>query len=264
MQLERAAVILTLAAFLAAPAWAAPRQPQEAGFFASADYGHANASGGPDVSANTWGLGLGGQLPWAQTGIHIQLDGAYSSASADGVPTVKTWNAGVEPYYAISQARFGVAIHYVGQQGGLGYTNDTLYSYGAYGEWFATPGITLSAKSATITGGSERGALIGGKITGYLLRDLALSGIVEYEKEDRDNFETDLTVHAEYLLSESLPVSVFAGYTLASPSGVGSTDVNLFFVGLKIYADGRTSRTLVDRQRHGTLGWLSSFGTVNF
>jgi hypothetical protein len=71
-------------------------------------------------------------------------------------------------------------------------------------------------------------------------------------------------METEYLFSERLPVSIFAGYTLASPSGVGSTDVNLFFVGLKIYADERTSRTLVDRQRNGTLGWLSSFGTVNF
>jgi len=260
MQFKRVIIAAALAGALTGPALAA-REQQEAGFFASADYGHASASG---TTASTWGLGLGGQLPWAQTGIHIELDGAYSSASADVGPTIKTWNAGVEPYYAFSKGRAGLAIHYVGQQGGYGYVNDTLYSYGAYGEWFATNGLTLAVKSATITGGSERGALIGARATGYVFHDLALSGTIEYDKEDRDDSETDLTVEGEYLISESLPVSVFGGYTLASPSGVGSTDVNLFFVGLKIYADGRTSRTLVDRQRHGTLGWLSSFGTINF
>lgn len=259
MQFKRAAAALGLAGLLAAPAHGAWKQ--EAGFFASADYGHASASG---ASASTWGLGLGGQLPLRNTGIHFELDGAYSSVSPSLGPTVQTWNAGVEPYYAFQDGRVGLAVHYIGQQGGEGYAKDTLYSYGAYGEWFATDRITLSAKSSTITGGDARGAFLGAKLTGYLLTDLALSGIVEYEKESRDQSETDLTVEAEYLFSERLPVSMFAGYTLASPSGIGSTDVNLFFVGLKIYADGRTSHTLVDRQRNGTLGWLSSHGTTNF
>jgi hypothetical protein len=259
MQFQRVAAALALAGLLAVPAYA--NQPQQAGFFVSADYGHASATG---VSGNTWGLGMGGEVPLFHSGFHFQLDGAYSNVSGDNSPAIKTWNVDAAPYYAWSFGRAGISVHYIGQQGGEGYIDDTLYDFGAYGEWWAGSHFTLGVKSGTITNGTGSGSFVGGRLAAYLFPDLALSGIVEYEKTGSENSETDTTLEGEYLISESLPISVFGGYTLASPSGIGSTDVNLFFVGVKIYANGHNESTLVERQRSGTLGWLASFGTINF
>lgn len=260
MQFKRAVLALGLAGLVAGAAHAA--QKQEPGFIASADFGHTDTNGSNANSVSTRGFGLGGQMPWAQSGVHIEVDGAYDDVTQKLNPAIQIWNVGAEPYYSFHAGRAGLAVHYIGQQGGVG--SDTLYSYGAFGEWFATDRVTLGLKSATITGGGARAALVGGRLTGYFFPDLALSGTVEYEQESRDNSETDLTAEAEYLFSESLPISAFAGYTRANANGMVSSDVNLFFIGLKIYADGRTSKTLVDRQRNGTLGWLSSHGTTNF
>lgn len=195
MQSKRVAAALGLAALLAIPARA--NQPQQPGFFVSTDYGHASAKDGGD--ANTWGIGLGGEMPVFHSGFHFQLDGAYTNFSGTG-DTVKTWNADVAPYYAWSRGRAGISIHYIGQQGGFGVVDDTLYSYSAYGEWWAGSHFTLGIKSGTVTNGTGSGSLVGGRLAAYLFPDLALSGIVEYEKSGSDNSETDSTLEGEYLV----------------------------------------------------------------
>lgn len=71
---------------------------------------------------------------------------------------------------------------------------------------------------------------------------------------------TSETARVEWLFSQSTPVSIYGSYQhVNSGSGgfLGSSNDDIFFVGLKLYMNGSGGGTLVDRQRNGSLGYIA-------
>jgi len=69
---------------------------------------------------------------------------------------------------------------------------------------------------------------------------------------------TTETAKLEWMFSNSMPLSVYGGYEHAD-AGSGGLGLggNAFFVGLKFYFNNPTGGSLVDRQRSGSLGYIS-------
>ena len=94
----------------------------------------------------------------------------------------------------------------------------------------------------------------GGELTGYVMPDLAVKGSIDYLSVSGGHITT-YGIGAEYLTSETLPISIYGGYSRGDLSNnAGHTD--MWFAGLKFYTDGPMS--LVTHHRTGTTGTIGS------
>jgi len=108
--------------------------------------------------------------------------------------------------------------------------------------------------------GSSSGGYVGGELTGYAMPNLAIKGDIDYLDVGGGHI-TNYGVNAEYLFSETNPISVFGGYTRTDFSnGAGHGDT--WMIGLKFYTDGPAN--LVTHQRTGTLGSIGSVSGLQF
>jgi hypothetical protein len=138
-----------------------------------------------------------------------------------------------------------------------------------FGELFVSNAITIGVKGGGADGtanfsglgsGSASGGYVGGELTGYVMPDLAIKGSVNYVDVDGAKV-TVYGIGFEYLVSESVPFSIFGGYNcvdLSAASGHG----NNWLVGLKFYTD--QPAPLVTRHRTGTLGSIASPSGLQF
>jgi hypothetical protein len=205
-----------------------------------------NVSGSlTDTFAGNWGAEVAG-------GYH-NLD----SSSAD------IWNVGGSLFWASMQGRLAATVNYddISVTGG----DVHFTSYGVGGEWYAGPSFTVGVKGGGTTvdisgfSGNTSGGYAGGMLKGYLMPNLALSGSVDYVGISGGHLTSE-TARVEWLFSQSTPVSIYGGYQhVDSGSGgfLGSSNDDIFFVGLKLYMNGSGGGTLVDRQRNGSLGYIA-------
>ena len=94
---------------------------------------------------------------------------------------------------------------------GLNVTN-----YGAGGEYYFGPEFTVAVKGGGNNVevdhlGHDNGGYVGGQLQWYIMPNLSLSGAVDYADIKLFN-TTSETVKGEWLVSESMPVSVYGGY----------------------------------------------------
>ncbi|MBS0471781.1 MAG: hypothetical protein JSR60_11965 [Proteobacteria bacterium] len=232
-------IVLGTAAALLLSAGAA----SAAGINANLSGSYANLSnGGGDVwnidgAVNT---GFGG-------GWGAELTGGYhnvSSGSAD------LGNFGGAVFWGDDMVRLAASVNY------MDLSVFHLTSYGVAGEWYAMPNLTVSLRGGGASGqfGID-GGYVGGQAKWYVTPDIALDGGVDYINLSGFTHVTSETIRGEWLVSETTPVSLFAGYSHAD-TGAGG-DFDAFFVGIKLYTNDGGS-TLVDRQRGGNLGYLDS------
>lgn len=217
----------------------------------SADYSYVdvNHSFG---HLNVGGVGLSGVMPLGSSAFVLQGDAAYHNLSADGY-SINNWNAGGSVAWTSAMGRVGLAGSYTGYE--VSGSHADIGSYGVYGEWYPNDRFTVGVKGggATVSGafgGDSTFGYAGGELVGYVTPDLTLTGTVDWAGRDGTNITTG-GVQAEYLISHSLPLSVFGGYSYTDYSGFAAA--NTVNVGIKYYFGGGGS--LNEHQRHGVDNW---------
>jgi len=247
-------------------------------------------------------VGAGIAFPVAEIpNLAWQLDGNYSSQSGDetictdpfdidtcysGGGSRIVWNLGGSFFLAFTQSRWGININY-----------ETVTDFGAmtnggiFVEWYLA-NFTIAGKGGWLWGNGTpnggRGNYLGAQAGGYFVPNLWIGGSVAWSDlitgstqvgggiiippcfgptcGRRDATETNYTLDAEFLVSESFPLSIFGGYTFTDlklsenvsnpPLASGAdSNANTFFIGVRYYLGGMGS--LMDMHRNGNLrGWL--------
>ena len=222
------------------------------------DYAHISADG---LTANDWSANAAIGVSLSDLGLNFQGNAGYANVSADSV-SQNDLNGGLAAFWRNDEFRMGASGAYSAFNFGNSETKH-LINYGGFGEWF--PGIfTLGAKVGGFTGSDGAGGLyLGGETAAYPLPNLALSATVDYADFNASGgfHDVDVSPQVEWLFSEEIPVSVYAGYTYVAISNLPSG--NIFFVGLRLYTNGNGATTLMDRQRTGTVGWGASFSPLS-
>jgi len=190
-----------------------------------------------------------------------QIDGSYNSLSTSGFDS-DIWGIGGSLFWAPANGRAGANLHY--STTGEDSFDIDFTSYGVFGEYFVSDYFTVGGKggglSATLGGfgysESESGYYVGGALTGYVMPN---TGQIDHiDVSDIDTDSTSYGIGAEFLVSETLPISVFGGY-IHSDASVGgfSADSDTWRIGLRIYTNGN-GVTLVERHRNGAVGSIST------
>jgi hypothetical protein len=129
----------------------------------------------------------------------------------------------------------------------------TISSYGAGAKFNISPAFTLSVKGGGISGSGASGGYIGGDAAWYVMPDLAIDGSVDYLSIGPIDSTTE-SIKAEWLFSETTPISIYGGY---EHSDLFGADTNTWLIGVKLYAN-EGGGSLADRQQNGTVGYATS------
>jgi len=213
-----------------------------------------DSTGSPNL--DMWNID--GSLTWSSPTWGVEAAGGYHNISPG---SLDIWNIGGSVFWNWpSVGRLAGTVNYddLGS-GGLKFT-----SYGAGLDWWVNSNVTVDVKGGGTnidfgcSGCNVNGGYVGGMLKYYALGgNLALSGTVDYFSVTGGN-ETDETLRAEYLWSPTFPMSVYGGYQHQDGNlFFGGTSQDIFFVGLKFYFNGAGAASLEDRQRNGSLGYIS-------
>jgi hypothetical protein len=195
-----------------------------------------------------------------------EVTGGYHSLSQDGIAeNLDVWNVGGSLFWNNVQGRLAATVNYYDTS--IAHLDLNATSYGIGGEYYAAPNFTVAVKGGGETvdvsgfgsSGDDSGGYVGGMLQWYAMPNLSLSGSVDYA-DLAGSHVTSETIKAEWLFSETMPVSIYGGYEHADLGSGGfglSGDGDLFFVGVKLYMNGANGGTLVDRQRSGSLGYIA-------
>jgi hypothetical protein len=192
-------------------------------------YAHISADG---FTVNGWNANGAFAVSSSDDAFNFQGDAGYANISVDSV-SQNDLNGGLAAFWRNDKFRAGASGAYSAFNVGNTETKH-LINYGGFGEWF--PGIfTLGAKVGGFTGSDGAGGLyLGGETAAYPLPNLALSATVDYADFNASGgfHDVDVSPQVEWLFSEEIPVSVYAGYTYVAVSNLPSG--NIFFAGLRL------------------------------
>ena len=214
-------------------------------------------------SANDFGGEAGGILPFGG-GFSGQIAGSYHNISANhGGGSANVYDIGGGLAWSSDMGRIGANVAYTNLS--TSGVNGSITNYGVYGEYYANDQFTLGLRGggATLQGsgsfgglggsGSTTGGYVGGEVVGYVIPDLDVQAHVEY-LGIKQGSQTKVGANAEWLFSESLPLSGWVGYDYTTLSGGGgSVSSNTVSVGLRYYLGGGGS--LLQHHRSGVDGW---------
>lgn len=217
-----------------------------------ADYAQYLNSGTP----NGYGFDATAQVLFGDVGIADQLGieaiGGYhelESANTD------FWNLGGAIFAGSKDGRIAGSYlyHEVGSDvfGYFGVSSVHFNTFGAGGEWFVTPKITLAVRGGAVDATGAGGGYAGLQGTYYPLTDLALSAGVDYWSAGVN--VTSMRFQVEYLPDPTIPLAPYVSFEHENISGAGA---DIVFIGFKIYLNGDDSASLVDRQRSATNGYI--------
>ncbi|MGD0143821.1 MAG: hypothetical protein ABSC92_11735 [Rhizomicrobium sp.] len=219
------------------------------------DYSNISAGGGGS-NVNVWsGQGSGAfDLGWS--GLKIQGDGGYTNYSVSG-ESINDWNIDGALIWQGMQGRLGATVGY----NDLSVSGTSLHdtNYGGFGEWYAghmfTVGVKGGGENISAGGTSLDADYVGGEAVFYVTPDVALNGDIDYLSISKISANvTSYGAMAEWLVSESTPISVYGGYTYSQLSS-GGEHASTWTIGVKWYCNGNGASTLVDRQRSGNASW---------
>jgi hypothetical protein len=220
------------------------------------DYSHVWLNRGLG-DANIYGVNLGGITPLGGD-FRGQVAGGYHRLDASG-GGADEWNVAGTVAMSLPVGRIGANVGYV--DAGLSGISGHVTNYGVYGEYYASPAVTLGLRGGGLTasanafgfGGSRDGGYVGGEGIGYLTPNFAARATIGYVGV-AGGHQWTAGVHGEYLLSEKTPLSAWVGYDYANLGGNGfSVRGNTLSVGLKFYLGGGGS--LEQHQRTGEDDW---------
>lgn len=249
--LKRMSLLMSIGALILAAGSATAAPPMGFAGTISGDYAHLDVSGG---DANSWGVNGEGAFGLGPN-FGAQLNAGYHNLSGDGGGDADIFDIGGSAFWASQMARAGGTIAYKSIDIDVFDVNAT--AYGAFGEFYLSNFFTLGAHgggwSGEAGGFDDDGYYIGGRATGYIMPNLALAGTIDFLSSDGGGDATTWGIDAEWLFSQTTPLSIFGGYRNTSFDGGG--DLDAFFIGVKFYAGG-VPMDLVGHHRNGTLGWL--------
>lgn len=225
------------------------------------DYSNLTAGSGGG-SANIWsGQGSGAfDLGWS--GLKVQADGGYSSLEVSSGPTLNDWNIDGALIWQGMQGRLGATVGY----NSISFSGETIdqTNYGGFGEWYAghmfTVGIKGGGENLTASGTHLNADTFGAEGVFYVMPDLALNADFDYLSIDHENV-SEYGAKAEWLVSETTPISIYGGYTYTDLSS-GGGHLSTWMIGAKFYFNGNGASTLVDRQRSGNASWGTSTPSI--
>ena len=229
----------------------------------SGDYANTSYSGGGG-NADMWGFNAAGAFGLGMNDIGGQIDGSYHRISVSSVDA-NIWNVGGSIFWAPGTGRFGPSVSYSKLDLGSAFPGIDVHAttYGAFSEFFINNAFTAGLKGGGTTGtwnlsgfgsGSSSGAYVGGELIGYATPNFAIKGNVDYVDVGGSHV-TNYGASAEYLLSDTTPISIFGGYTRTSLSNAGGHG-DTWMIGLKAYVTRADS--LVAHHRTGTLGTIAT------
>jgi hypothetical protein len=243
-------------AFLAAPVLAAPSGSLQAGY----DYSTASTSGvhlnsnGADVSGN---VDLPIMANWT-----VQADAAYATQTAKISGTsidAHVTDGELSAFYSAHMGRIGALVgtgQYSESLGG-GSLNLNANYYGAFGDWYAGPHITLSARGGGVNANQGLGtsSFYGARLTGYVCPDGALYGTYDYVSFHGSDIKvTNAGIGGEWLVSHQVPFSVTAAWTNSQLDEFGAKlTSNVYSIGGKFYFGA--GKSLREHQREGAETW---------
>jgi hypothetical protein len=237
---------------LSAPASATDFHGILDGGYSNFDFNHGAGS------AHDWHVNGGAMFGLAPSWA-AQVDAGYNNEDSSGSSSTDAWNVNGAAFWRANAGRLGATVGYTSIDGGIG-SNVHATHYGVFGDWYATRAITFAVKGGAFNAShNEDGEYAGAALTGYIMPDLSLTGSYDYTHLKHFTTENDLSIQAEWLVSHSVPVSIYGGYTHSSFSGSGGLKANVWFAGLRFYCDP-VDGTLVERQRGGAEIYGTHFG----
>jgi hypothetical protein len=189
--------------------------------------------------------------------ISLQGDASYDGFSETGGTSFHTTQVSGSGFWQGAKGRLGLTAGY--NEFGISGGSFHFENYGAFGEFYASDRVTLGLKGGSLTGSGLNATYIGGEIVGYATPNLALSGTFDYAGVSGSHINT-YGAKAEYLVSETTPISVTGGYTYTDVGG--GFHLNTWMIGAKFYFGGKGS--LVDHQRSGAETWGTKQSALNF
>ena len=223
------------------------------------DYSHLNANHGGG-NANEYGGDASGMFGLGSA-FAVQADGGYHYVDVNHGGDTNDWNIDGTAFWRGEMGRIGAVVGYDSANASHG-SDDHATNYGAFGEWYATPWLTVGVKGGGFSGSRDvDGDYIGAAGTGYIIPDVSLTAGYDYTHVNHEGNENDWSAKGEWLISEQTPLAVYGAYTNSKLSGGGST-VNVFTVGLTYFFESTGPAPLVERQRTGAEEWGNTFSPV--
>ena len=225
----------------------------------SGAYGQSSCGGCGTI--DNWGIGGQGAFGLGTSDLGAEFDAGYQSSSLSGFST-DAFGIGGSIFWAPAEGRVGGTVGY----STINTSPDVnVWNYGAFGEYYVAPQITLGISGgglhANCCGSSASGTYIGGGGIGYIIPDLALTGSISSVHVNSFGSATSYGVQAEWLVSETFPISVFAGYS-STDLPFSAPKLNTWQIGAKFYI-GSPGATLADHHRNGTLDPLVNTNLTN-
>jgi hypothetical protein len=236
------------------------------GFAGTLSGAYGQSSCGGCGSIHNWGISGQGAFGLGTSDLGAEVDLGYQGSSLAGFDS-HAFGFGGNIFWAPVQGRLGATVGYT--------TLDTnpdvnVWNYGVFGEYYIAPQITLGVAGGGLTasccGSSESGTYIGGGGIGYIIPDLALIGTISSTHADNFGTATSYGIAAEWLVSETFPISVFAGFN-STDLPFSAPKLNSWLIGAKFYfgSGGATGgTTLADHHRNGALDPLVNTNMTNF
>jgi|SRR5579872_2289403 len=233
----------------------------------SGDYAYttfSNTVGG----SNSYGGNLAGVTPFGGDWSGQLSGGYHTSDFYHGSVHLDDWTVAGTVSWDKPWGRLGLNVGYDGLSGNGAHIDVT--NYGVYGLFYPNAQWTLGVRGGGVTtsasspgfGASQSGGYVGGEVLAYAMPNLEIRGDVAYATVSSVN-QTNAGLRAEWLVSQTTPISVWAGYEYTSLTlgRFGTATGNGVSVGLKYYFGGMPA-SLADRRRSG----VDDFGpaTVQF
>jgi hypothetical protein len=208
------------------------------------------------INVNAWG-GAGELQGAVGSDMHVQGDITYHRLSGNGVSFDDSVLNGAY-YWSFDAGRAGADLGYQTLKVDHAIAHEVIY--GVFGEYWADDMFTLGLKGGGIsdTNGGGSAYYIGGEAKAYVMPDLALAGTIGRTGAQG---ETDYSASAEWLVSETTPISISGSYTYAD-IGSGGGKANVWGAKVTYYFGDSSANTLADHQRSGNLGWACGASTV--
>jgi len=223
-------------------AWASPAVSGEIAF----DQGVLHSDGDNFYTD----LGSGSLLlSFANPGFNLQADGSGGVLRAYG-ESAELWAGALHGFWRDPKGAIGVSAGYGSMA--LGGESIRIGTYGAFGEWYARPDLTLRIKGGglNVKDYGQTGGHVGAGAEYYIIPRLGISAEGEYASYSGQHFSS-LGASIEFQFWSKLPMTLSTGYQYTQNGGGSNTGT--LMVHLR-YLFG-VSGALVDLDRTGPLAW---------
>jgi hypothetical protein len=231
--------------------------------FAAATLGLNYSLGVPSYGGSgtdRYGLNIGTVTDRLWGSSQFELDAGYHGFSGNEF-TGNDWNLNGAYFWNECNWRFGPTLGYQSSTTNYTFNSATsLYSYsesshafnyGGYGEWDACSRWTYYAKGGGFSSDPYGGYYFGVGLEWYLCEDFDFCGDYDYLSNTPSLVRDNYSIRADWLVSESTPITISAGFTYSDYAY--NYTVDQYSLGVRFLFNGPDVKTLEDRQRNGEL-----------